>query len=78
MLGNAAWVYCIHCNAYDSLGNFSQATEYHAQNLAIAKDVGDQAGESRAYGNLGCTYEAQGDYSKAIEYQAHHTQRLAI
>jgi tetratricopeptide (TPR) repeat protein len=43
--------------------------------LAIAKEVGDRAGEGTAYGNLGCAYELKGDFLKAIEYQ---TQRAAI
>jgi tetratricopeptide (TPR) repeat protein len=42
---------------------------------AIAKEVGDRAGEGRAYANLGNAYESQGDFSQAIEY---HTQHLAI
>jgi len=37
--------------------------------------VGDRAGEGRAYGNLGNSYQSQGAFSKAIE---HHTQCLAI
>ena len=45
------------------------------QDLAIAKEVGDRAGEGRAYANLCIAYESQGDYSKAIEY---HAQDLAI
>ena len=45
---------------------------YHAQHLAIAKEVGDRAGEGAAYGNLGIAYRSQGDYAKAIEYQAQH------
>ena len=40
-------------NAYDSLGDFSRAIEHHTQHLAIAKEVGDRAGEGRAYCNLG-------------------------
>jgi tetratricopeptide (TPR) repeat protein len=53
----------------------SKAIEYQTQHLAIAKEVGDRAGEGMAYGNLGNAYESQGDYAKAIEPQ---TQRLAI
>jgi hypothetical protein len=45
------------------------------QDLAIAKEVGDRAGEGKAYGNIGIAYESQGDVSKAIEY---HMQDLAI
>jgi tetratricopeptide (TPR) repeat protein len=45
------------------------------QDLAIAKEVGDRAGEGMAYGNLGIAYQSQGDFSKAIKY---YGQRLAI
>jgi tetratricopeptide (TPR) repeat protein len=41
----------------------------------IAKEVGDRAGQGRAYANLGIAYQSQGDFSKAID---HHTQHLAI
>jgi len=49
--------------------------EEGGQELAIAEEVGDRAGEGKAYGNLGNACESQGDFSQAIEY---HTQRLAI
>ena len=39
--------------AFGSLGDFSQAIEYHKQDLAIAKEMGDRAGEGAAYANLG-------------------------
>ena len=44
-----------------------QAIKYHTQDLAIAKEVGDRAGEGMAYGNLGCTYRSLGDFSQAIK-----------
>ena len=47
----------------------------HAVHLTIAKEVGDRAGEGRAYGSLGNAYQSQGDFAKAIEY---HTHCLAI
>ena len=53
MPGNASFVHCILGNAYQSQGDFSKAIEYHTQHLAIAKEVGDRAGEGRAYANLG-------------------------
>jgi len=63
--------------AYANLGNsihsnrdFSKALEYHMQHLAIAKEVGDRAGEGRAYTDLGM--QVAGDLSKAIEYHAQH------
>jgi tetratricopeptide (TPR) repeat protein len=51
------------------------AIECYTLDLAIAKEVGDRAGEAAAYGNLGRAYLSQGDYAKAIEY---HGKRLAI
>jgi hypothetical protein len=42
---------------------------------AIAKEVGNRAGEGRAHANLGNAYKSQRDYAKTIE---HHTQYLAI
>ena len=62
-------------NAYDSQGDSNKAIEYHTLDLAIAKEVGDRAGQGKAYGNLGNAYFSLGDFSKAIEY---HTQHLAI
>ena len=45
-------------NAYRSLGDFSLAIEYHTQDLAIAKEGGDRAGEGAAYANLGIAYQS--------------------
>jgi tetratricopeptide (TPR) repeat protein len=56
---------------YDSLEDYSKAIEYHAQHLAIAKEVGERAGEGRAYGNLGRAYQ-EGNFSKNFEYHAQH------
>jgi tetratricopeptide (TPR) repeat protein len=71
----AGAIYSVLGDAYDSLGDFSRAIEYHTQHLAIAKEVGDLVGEGTAYGNLGSVYDSLGDFSRAIEY---HTQHLAI
>jgi hypothetical protein len=65
----------IHVATSQSLADFSKACEYHAQHLAIAKEVGDRAGEGMAQGNLGNAYRSLGDVSKACEY---HAQDLAI
>jgi tetratricopeptide (TPR) repeat protein len=70
-----AWVYSTLCRAYQNLGSFSKAHEYHKEHLAIAKEVGDRAGEGRAYANVGIAYQSQGDFIKAIGY---HAQDLAI
>jgi hypothetical protein len=45
------------------------AIEYHTQSLAIAKEVGDRAGEGRAFANLGDAYQMLGDVDKAIKYR---------
>ena len=55
-------------NAYDSLGDFKKAIEYHELYLKIAKEVGDRAGEGKSYVNLGNAYHSLGDLKKAIEY----------
>ena len=44
--------------AYHSLGDFHKAICYHERSLQIAKEVGDKAGEGRAYGNLGNAYHS--------------------
>jgi hypothetical protein len=41
--------------AVSSQGDFSKAIKNYGQRLAIAKEVGDRAGEGRAYRNLGWT-----------------------
>ena len=43
--------------------------------MKIAKEIGDWAGEGKAYGNFGNAYLSLGDYQKAIEY---HEKRLKI
>ena len=43
--------------------------------MKIAKEIGDPAGEGRAYGNIGNAYQSLGDYRKAIDY---HKKRLKI
>ena len=35
------------------MGDYKKAIEYHEKHLKIAKEIGDRAGEGRAYGNLG-------------------------
>lgn len=36
------------------------------QDLAVAKSLGDTAGECRAHGNLGAAYFSQGSYKEAL------------
>ena len=52
-----------------------RAIEYHEKDVSIAKDVGDRAGEGRAYGNLGNAYNNLTDYQRVIEY---HEKDLKI
>ena len=52
MPGVASFVYNILGNAYQSLGDFSKAIEYHTQDLAITKEVGNRAWEVRAYAKM--------------------------
>ena len=59
-------------NAFDSLGNFQKAIEYHEKHLKIAKEVGDVSREGMAYGNLGNAYQSLGNFQKAIEYHEKH------
>jgi tetratricopeptide (TPR) repeat protein len=61
--------------AYQSLGQYPQAIEYHQQWLAIAQEIGDREGEASALDNLGTVYNLLGQYPQAIEY---HQQSLAI
>ena len=51
MPGDASFVYNTLGRAYRNLGDFNKAIEYQTQHLAIAKEVGDRAGEGTAYGN---------------------------
>ena len=64
--------YCNLGNAYNSLGDFQKAIEYHERHLKISKKVGDRAGEGIAYGNLGNAYHSLGDFQQAIEYHERH------
>jgi tetratricopeptide (TPR) repeat protein len=71
----AGAVYSALGNAHQWLGECGTAIEYHHKHLAIAREVGDRAGEGGAYGNLGNAHESLGEYGTAIEY---HHKHLAI
>ena len=53
-------------NAYDSLGDFKTAIDYHEHSLKIAKEVGEKAGKARSLFNLGYSLELQQSLPKAI------------
>ena len=40
--------------------------------MIIAKEIGDRAGEGRAYGNLANAYQSLCEYQTAIEYHEKH------
>ncbi|MFM6658109.1 MAG: tetratricopeptide repeat protein, partial [Microcystis panniformis] len=62
-------------NAYNSLGEYQKAIEFHQQSLAITREIGDRKGEANSYNNLGNVYDSLGEYQKAIEF---YQQSLAI
>ena len=47
-------------------GTYQEAIEYHEKDSKIAKEIGDRAGEGRAYGNLGIVYQLLGNYKKPL------------
>ena len=53
--------------AYDSLGEYRRAIDYHEQHLGISREIGDRMGEGHALGNLGLAYHFLGEYRRAIE-----------
>ena len=58
--------------AYYKLGDFNKATEYHKQDLSIAKELGDRAREGLAQKILGSAYHALGDFNQALECCKQH------
>ncbi|RUS73651.1 hypothetical protein EGW08_018583, partial [Elysia chlorotica] len=57
------------------LGRLEKAIYHMQQDLAIAKNMGDQEGECRAYGNLGSAYFTQGRYKESL---ANHRFQLVL
>lgn len=53
-------------SAYWALNQLDKAISYMQQDLAVAKSLGDTAGECRAHGNLGSAYFSQGSYKEAL------------
>ncbi|XP_070185013.1 tetratricopeptide repeat protein 28-like, partial [Littorina saxatilis] len=49
-------------SAHWGLGNLDKAIYHMQQDLAVAKSLGDQEGECRAYGNLGSAFFSKGQY----------------
>jgi tetratricopeptide (TPR) repeat protein len=55
-------------NAYQALGEYDKAIEYHQQHLAIWQESQECQAEAIAVGNLGNAYWFLGEYTKAIGY----------
>lgn len=53
-------------SAYWALNSLEKAINYMQQDLAVAKSLGDIAGECRAHGNLGSAYFSQGSFKEAL------------
>ena len=62
-------------NAYDALGDYERAIDFHHQSLVIDREIGNRRGESASLGNLGNAYDALGDYKQAIGF---YQQSLVI
>ncbi|MFM7851726.1 MAG: tetratricopeptide repeat protein [Flammeovirgaceae bacterium] len=54
--------------AYNHLGNYDKALEYHYQSLLVREEEGDKKSISTALNNLGNVFSNLKDYKKAIEY----------
>ncbi|XP_064461198.1 tetratricopeptide repeat protein 28-like [Ornithodoros turicata] len=53
-------------SAFWALNRLDRAIAYMQQDLAVARSLGDQAGECRAHGNLGAAYFSKGNYKEAL------------
>ncbi len=54
--------------AYDALGQYQRALEFHQQHHDIAREIGDRRGEASSLGNLGNAYHSLGQYQRAIDF----------
>lgn len=55
-------------NAFQCLGHYEQAINYHQQSLEIKKKIGERNGEVDSLGNLGNCYNSLTEYPRAINY----------
>ncbi|MFM6860758.1 MAG: tetratricopeptide repeat protein, partial [Dolichospermum sp.] len=55
-------------NAYNSLGQYQTAIDFHQQSLKITREIGDVGGESNSLNNLGNAYYSLGQYQTAIDF----------
>ena len=61
--------------AYRYQEQYQRAINFYQQALAIARDIGDRAGEAIYLNNIGIAYKSLGQHQKAIEF---YLQQLAI
>ena len=52
-------------------GQYQRTIEFHEQQLSIAQESGDRAGEAVSLNNLGMAYHCLGQYKEAIDYYGH-------
>ncbi|MCL6753132.1 tetratricopeptide repeat protein, partial [Nostoc sp. CCCryo 231-06] len=62
-------------NAYNSLGQYQRAIDFHQQSLEISREIGDRNSEGKSLANLGNAYNSLGQYQRAIDF---HQQSLEI
>ncbi|WP_334951909.1 tetratricopeptide repeat protein [Nostoc sp.] len=55
-------------NAYNSLGQYQRAIEFHQQSLEISREIGDRNGEGNSLNNLGSAYCSLGQYQQTIKF----------
>ncbi|KAL3858484.1 hypothetical protein ACJMK2_013073, partial [Sinanodonta woodiana] len=53
-------------SAHWGLGNIDKAITFMQKDLQVSKELGDQEGECRAYGNLGAAHYSKGNYKEAL------------
>ncbi len=62
-------------HVHNAMANYTQASGYYQQQLALAQEIGDALDEAISRGNLGVVAYALGDYEAAFECM---TQQLVI
>ncbi|XP_076452751.1 uncharacterized protein LOC143288287 isoform X2 [Babylonia areolata] len=68
-------VFSALASAHWGLGALDKALYHMQQDLAVAKSLGDQEGECRAYGNLGSAFFSKGQYKESL---SHHRFQLVL
>ncbi|NJL23555.1 MAG: tetratricopeptide repeat protein [Leptolyngbyaceae cyanobacterium SM1_3_5] len=53
------------------MSEYPRALDYYQQALAIAREIGDRAGEGRTLSNIGLVYADQEEYLQALDYAYH-------